>query len=404
MRLGDAALKIGSGATPRGGGSVYLPAGISFIRSQNVLNSGFFADGLAHIGDEHALQLEGVSVRPGDVLLNLTGDSVGRCCLAPPNILPARVNQHVAIVRPKPDVLDPVFLRYVLVSSAMQARLLALAHAGATRPALTKSMIEELEIPAPNLADQRRLAGTIAAVEAKIDHNSRLRSELDQAAVSFFGHFSSKVTRRTPLRNRVTLLKRSVKPASFPNEVFRHFSIPSFDIGERPVMEPGAAMLSAKTLLEETDVILLSKLNPVTPRVWWPTSDQMHRSVCSPEFLVLEPQAGCPRAFIYSSLRFDQTLYDEILSHATGTTGSRQRARADDVLACQILDPTSQQLEEMDGVLGPLMSLRASLLDEDSELVDLRSSLIDDLIEGRRIVRPGFDPSPVLSYFTTEAA
>ena len=96
IRLGDACWKIGSGATPRGGGDVYLPNGrYALIRSQNVYNDGFHRDGLAFIGEKHAAELQNVEVIKGDVLLNITGDSVARACQVDPDVLPARVNQHV---------------------------------------------------------------------------------------------------------------------------------------------------------------------------------------------------------------------------------------------------------------------------------------------------------------------
>src|SRR5437879_4607132 len=113
FRLGTVCTKIGSGATPRGGGEVYLDKGpYSLVRSQNVHNHGFQFGGLAFIGEQHAAELRNVEVLDGDVLLNITGDSVARCCQVDVSALPARVNQHVAIVRPDPNKLDPRFLRY----------------------------------------------------------------------------------------------------------------------------------------------------------------------------------------------------------------------------------------------------------------------------------------------------
>ena len=148
MRLGDHCSKIGSGATPRGGKDVYLDTGdTSLIRSQNVYNHGFEKQGLAYISEIHAKQLSNVEVMKADVLLNITGDSVARACMVPEDILPTRVNQHVAIIRPDPNEISPLFLRYFLVSPEMQGKLLAIAGAGATRNALTKAMIEGLVLP-----------------------------------------------------------------------------------------------------------------------------------------------------------------------------------------------------------------------------------------------------------------
>jgi type I restriction enzyme S subunit len=157
VQLRNACEKIGSGATPRGGKEAYKGGTTSLIRSQNVYNEGFHRDGLVYIDEVQSADLRNVEVKPNDVLLNITGDSVARCCQVAPDVLPARVNQHVAIIRPQAKSLDARFLRYVLISHEYQSRLLALASAGATRPALTKLMIEELHIPSPPLAEQNEL-------------------------------------------------------------------------------------------------------------------------------------------------------------------------------------------------------------------------------------------------------
>jgi type I restriction enzyme S subunit len=138
VQLGKICLKIGSGATPRGGKDAYRGGNTALIRSQNIYNNRFIRDGLAYINDSQAQELRNVIVEKNDVLLNITGDSVARCCQVDPDVLPARVNQHVAIIRTKPEMLDACFLRYVLVSPSMQDHLLALASAGATRNALTR--------------------------------------------------------------------------------------------------------------------------------------------------------------------------------------------------------------------------------------------------------------------------
>lgn len=187
LRLGDHCLKIGSGATPRGGKDAYLAEGpYSLIRSQNVLNERFSIGGLAFISQEQADQLSNVEVQPSDVLLNITGDSVARVCQVDPMVLPARVNQHVAIIRPKPEVIDPGFLRYFLVSPEMQAHMLGLAASGATRNALTKGMIEKFEIPAVPLPEQRAIAATLGALDDKIELNRKMNATLEAMARALF--------------------------------------------------------------------------------------------------------------------------------------------------------------------------------------------------------------------------
>ena len=186
VRLGDACVKIGSGATPRGGKDSYRGGASSLIRSQNIYNEGFRREGLVYIDDEQSIELRNVEVRANDVLLNITGDSVARCCQVSGDVLPARVNQHVAIIRPQPKSLDAQFLRYVLVSSEYQAKLHSLASAGATRPALTKAMIENLEVPAPALREQQDIASILGALDDKIELNRRMNATLEAMARALF--------------------------------------------------------------------------------------------------------------------------------------------------------------------------------------------------------------------------
>ena len=103
LQLRDACLKIGSGATPRGGKEAYKGGATSLIRSQNIYNEGFHRNGLVYIDDNQSAELRNVEVKSNDVLLNITGDSVARCCQVAADVLPARVNQHVAIIRPQPN-------------------------------------------------------------------------------------------------------------------------------------------------------------------------------------------------------------------------------------------------------------------------------------------------------------
>ena len=186
VQLRDVCVKIGSGATPRGGKESYKGGVTSLIRSQNIYNEGFHRDGLVYIDDKQSDELRNVEVRPNDVLLNITGDSVARCCQVAADVLPARVNQHVAIIRPQPKSLDARFLRYVLVSHEYQSRLLALASAGATRPALTKAMIEELDIPLPPLPEQKAIAAVLGALDDKIELNRRMNATLEAMARALF--------------------------------------------------------------------------------------------------------------------------------------------------------------------------------------------------------------------------
>lgn len=206
FRLGDHCSKIGSGATPRGGKDSYVKTGpFRLIRSQNVYNSGFSKDGLVCISEEQAAALSSVEVMPNDILLNITGNSVARSCQVDANILPARVNQHVAIIRPDPASIDPRFLRFFLISPNMQSLMLSYAGAGATRNALTKGMIENFKVPPIAIDLQRSIGLTLGALEDKIELNRQMNQTLEAMARAFFkdwfvdfGPTRAKMERRTP--------------------------------------------------------------------------------------------------------------------------------------------------------------------------------------------------------------
>lgn len=178
-RLGDHAVKIGSGATPRGGSTVYQESGVALIRSQNVIDNSLLLEGIARISDEAANALAGVTVEAGDVLINITGDSVARTSMVDPEVLPARVNQHVAIIRTGRG-LHPEFLQKFLVSPMGKSALMAMATAGGTRNALTKAHLASVPVPVPPLSEQQAIAEVLGALDEKIAANTKLAATADE--------------------------------------------------------------------------------------------------------------------------------------------------------------------------------------------------------------------------------
>ncbi len=168
-KLKDVTSKIGSGATPKGGNQSYKEVGISLVRSLNVHNNEFLYKDLAHIDDIQAESLSNVVLQESDVLLNITGASVARCCIVPSDVLPARVNQHVAIIRPNNNV-DNTFICYQFTSDVYQQELLSIAKSnGATREALTKLQLESLFVILPPLSLQQQFADKIELIEKQKD-------------------------------------------------------------------------------------------------------------------------------------------------------------------------------------------------------------------------------------------
>lgn len=158
--------KIGSGATPKGGKGSYQNEGISLIRSMNVHDSKFEYKDLAHINSMQAEQLNNVIVEKYDVLINITGASVARSCVVPENVLPARVNQHVSIIRCCDEQLNHIFVNCLFLNESYKRKLLSIGEAGgATRQAITKQQLEDLIVILPPIELQKQFASFVQQTE-----------------------------------------------------------------------------------------------------------------------------------------------------------------------------------------------------------------------------------------------
>ena len=158
--------KIGSGATPKGGKQSYKKEGITLVRSMNVHDGEFVYKNLAYIDTAQAHDLDNVELQPKDVFINITGASVARSCVIPDNILPGRVNQHVAIIRCKENLLNYIFLNRLFLNSSFKQKLLAMGQAGgATRQALTQEQLKKLNLILPPIELQNEFASFVQQVD-----------------------------------------------------------------------------------------------------------------------------------------------------------------------------------------------------------------------------------------------
>lgn len=166
-KLSEISTKIGSGATPRGGNKSYKSEGISLVRSMNVHDFEFRDKNLAFIDEQQAKDLNNVTLQENDVLFNITGASVTRCCIIPKEYLPARVNQHVSIIRLKKDIIVPIFLNLLLTSKYYKDQLLSTGEQGATRQAITKVQLEAFRVAYPkSIKEQQTIVEHLDALSA----------------------------------------------------------------------------------------------------------------------------------------------------------------------------------------------------------------------------------------------
>ena len=167
VKLGLLTSKIGSGSTPSGGAEVYTDDGVKFIRSQNVYFEGFNLKDVAHISYEIDEQMKGTRVQNGDILFNITGGSIGRCCDVDATLGEANVNQHVCIVRP--TKIKTKYLKYYLQSDNGQIQV-KLLQTGGNRDGLSADAFKKFHIVLPSSIEQQEIA----------DYLDKKCSEIDQ--------------------------------------------------------------------------------------------------------------------------------------------------------------------------------------------------------------------------------
>ena len=175
ISLGEICSKTGSGSTPRGGKSAYRKEGVIFLRSQNVYDDGLRVDDVAHIDAATHQRMSGTAVRPADLLLNITGGSIGRCCRVPDHFCEANVSQHVAIVRLAID--GPQDFVHLLIRSPYFQTFIFDEQTGAGRGGLPKNRMDRIPVPFPPLAEQLRIVAKVDEVMALCDRLEAARMD-----------------------------------------------------------------------------------------------------------------------------------------------------------------------------------------------------------------------------------
>ncbi|MCD4812912.1 restriction endonuclease subunit S [bacterium] len=370
--------KIGSGATPRGGSNAYKESGISLIRSQNINDFSFSTSGLAFIDDNQAEELNNVTVEEKDVLLNITGDSVARCCIVPRQILPARVNQHVSIVRSDPSEVDYRFIFYYLIS--IKEELLSHSEIGATRRALTKGMIESIQINLPPLPEQRAIASVLSSLDDKIDLLHRQNKTLESMAETLFRQWFIEAAPQEGWEE-----KPLTSIAEFLNGIACQKYPPMNKVDKLPVLKIkelrngisddcdwATSNISPEYIVKNGDVIF-SWSASLMVKIWDGSECILNQHL-----------------FKVTSVKYPQWLYylwckhylEEFitisLSHAT-TMGHIKR---NDLENAMVSVPDNEILAKMSGIISPLIDKIIGNNKQMKSLVDIRDSLLPKLMSG----------------------
>lgn len=200
LRVKDITKKIGSGVTPKGGSEVYVDAGIPLLRSQNVYDDGLRIEDVSFIDEVTHQKMKNSQLKPFDILINITGASIGRTCIVPETLPSANINQHIIFIRTKKSLVP--YASYYFKSNALK-EYINLIQAGSSKEALNMGQTLSTTIVLPNEKEQKTIANYLDAKTQAIDK----KVELLEKKITYYQELSKSLINETVTKG----LKKSVE-------------------------------------------------------------------------------------------------------------------------------------------------------------------------------------------------
>ena len=345
----------------------YVDDGTPIVTVEHLSEHGIRHQNLPLVSDRDRLRLKSYLLRPGDIVFSRVG-SVDRNALVSHDedgwlfsgrLLRVRISSE--------DLTSARYLSYHLHTESFKKRVHSLA-VGQTMASLNTQILRAVQVVLPPLLEQHAIAAVLSDADELIRSLEALiakKQDTKQAAIQQL------LTGRTRLPgfggewpegrlgDIAQLHREHVVPDPASDAPYMHFSLPAYDAGQRPAMEPSSAIRSGKFRVPN-DAILVSRLNPRIARVWAPTCGGSN-AIASTEFLVLTPRTSVNRMFLYSLCSSPQ-FWEGMLLVVTGTTGSHQRVNRDDAMKLPVRfpeDPSEQRaiatvLSDMDAEIAAL--------------------------------------------------
>lgn len=254
---------------------------------------------------------------------------------------------------------------------------------GSVQDNINLGTFEDIEFPFPSLPEQKAIASVLSSLDNKIDLLHRQNKTLEAMAETLFRQWFIEEAKEDweelSVSDIAIHVKDNVNPSRDPLETFYHFSLPAFDSGQKPTSELGSEILSNKYRVSKNS-ILVSKLNPRVPRIWL-VSNVEDNYVCSTEFQNLKPKVTAHLMFLYSLFN-SRDVIDELTMSASGTSGSHQRVKPEDMLNITFRTPCLDYLEQYSSLIAPSMQKVASNKQQIQTLENLRDTLLPKLMSG----------------------
>ena len=329
-------------------------------------------------------------LRIGDVLINSTGvGTAGRVAQLWDVTTPTTFDGHMILLRPSSEI-DSMYYGYAIKSLQREIESLAEGSTGQTE-INRQRLLDEIVISYPESLHEQQLIGKILYdIDEKIQINSSINDNLEKQTRSIFqswfidyepfGGSLPSDWKQSSLGQIAIIKKDNWSPVKNPNVVVEHYSIPAFDEKHYPIFEISSEIKSNKYLLTPKSV-MISKLNPVTKRIWRPLCLTAN-SVCSTEFIVYEANTSNQRDYLYALLD-SVSFFKHLCSHTTGSTNSHQRATPKSTLEFALHLPSDNIIEDFCRIVTPMYDLIATNIVENQLLAKTRDVLLPLLMSGK---------------------
>ena len=318
--------------------------------------------------------MSNVEVKPQDILLNITGDSVARVCTVDPRALPARVNQHVAIIRPDENRVLSSYILYFL--QMIKPYLLQIAAGGATRNALTKSMIENLELEVPDILSQKKIVSVLDDIQGKIRDNNEINKNLSDLLQAIYQKQFGEVSlgaNQGILSDICSYSKEKVAVSEL--NVNTYFSTENM----LPEKAGSTKATSLQTTLQTTACrkgdTLISNIRPYFKKIVY-CEDMCG---CSTDVLCFTPVQSQYAAYLFSTLYTDK-FFAFMVAGSKGT--KMPRGDKQQIMTYPVILPAENELEEFNAIAFPVLEQLNSNKAENKRLSALRDALLPKLMSG----------------------
>ena len=252
-------------------------------------------------------------------------------------------------------------------------------NSGSAQPSLNRNFLADIPVPHAPLMEQRAIAATLGALDDKIESNRRAHGLLGQLLDSLAERESTALP-QVELAELVVLNRKAVNIVQFSDAQVAHYSLPAFDDGQRPELVEASTIKSNKLLLTE-DSVLVSRLNPRFNRTWLAKPAPEGVALASTEFAAMTPRGDHQLATLWLAVR-SPVFRAELPLRVTGTSGSHQRIRPDDMLSIPVPD-TRQISAGLIDAAESLLQRSHALVEEEGSLGSLRDALLPELLSGR---------------------